>query len=150
MEFVASVEFEIWTFVWWKLKWRHHDVISHLICYQILLQVCKRHIKAANKISVWSNIRELWYTVGMLTENYFTQGHQFQLGPSQWANLSNRLVKTASKSVHSFGWNFVHKNSGHTHTHTLTHTHTHTQTNCSENITPPWFRGGVINALSFF
>ena len=25
-----------------------------------------------------------------------------------------------------------------------THRHTHTQTNCSENITPPRFRGGVM------
>ena len=29
-----------------------------------------------------------------------------------WAStVSNHLVKTASKSVHRFGWNFVHKNS---------------------------------------
>ena len=53
--------------------------------------------------------------------------------------LSNHLAKTASKSVHPFGWNFVHKNSGHTHTQR----HTDTQTNCNENITPPRFRGGV-------
>ena len=45
--------------------------------------------------------------------------------------------------MHPFGWNFVHKNSGHTHTHT--HRHTDTQTNCNENITPPRFRGGVKN-----
>ena len=42
----------------------------------------------------------------------------------------SHLVKTASKSVHPFGWNFVHKNSGHTdrqtHTHTDRHTHRHT------------------------
>ena len=31
--------------------------------------------------------------------------------------VSNHLAKTASKSIHPFGWNFVHKNSGHTHTH---------------------------------
>ena len=35
------------------------------------------------------------------------------------------------------GWNFVHKKSGHTDTQT------DTQTNCSENITPPRFRGEV-------
>ena len=59
-----------------------------------------------------------------------------------WASvLRNYLAKTASKSVHPFGWNFVHKNSG--HTHTQTHRHTYTQTNCNENITPPRFRGGV-------
>ena len=35
----------------------------------------------------------------------------------------NLSAKTASKSVHPFGWNFVHKKS-----------QTDTQTNCSENI----------------
>ena len=40
--------------------------------------------------------------------------------------VSNHFVKTASKSVHSFGWNFVHmKCRAQSHTHT--HTHTHTQ-----------------------
>ena len=53
-------------------------------------------------------------------------------------------MKTASKSVNPFGWNFVHKKrAGHTDTQTDRHTHTHTQTNWSENITPPRFRGGV-------
>ena len=56
--------------------------------------------------------------------------------------VSNHLEKTASKSVHPFGWNFVHKKT--VDTQTDTQTHTHTQTNCSENITPPRFRGGVI------
>ena len=47
-----------------------------------------------------------------------------------WANvLSNHLAKTASKSVHPFGWNFVHKNSaGHTDRQTDTHINTHTHT----------------------
>ena len=40
--------------------------------------------------------------------------------------------------MHLFGWNFVHKNSA-----GQTDRQTHTQTNCSENITPPQFRGGV-------
>ena len=59
--------------------------------------------------------------------------------------LSKRLVKTASKSVHPFGWNFVHKKCRtHRQTDRQTDTHTDTQTNCNENITPPRFRGGVI------
>ena len=41
--------------------------------------------------------------------------------------ISSRLAKTASKLVHQFGWNIVHKQSP---------TDTHTQTNYSENITP--------------
>ena len=52
--------------------------------------------------------------------------------------VSSHLAKTASKSMHPFGWNFVHKNSGHTDRHT------DTQTNCNENITPPRFRGDLI------
>ena len=36
---------------------------------------------------------------------------------------SNHLAKTASKSVHPFGWNFVHKKCR-THRHTHTHRHT--------------------------
>ena len=37
-----------------------------------------------------------------------------------WASaVSNHIAKTASKSVHPFGWNFVHKKrAGHTHRHT--------------------------------
>ena len=59
-----------------------------------------------------------------------------------WASaLSKRLAKTASKSVHPFGWNFVHKKN-------WTDTQTHTQTNCSENITPPRFRGVVIMCIN--
>ena len=43
---------------------------------------------------------------------------------SVWASaVSNHLAKTAFKSVHLFGWNFVHKQSR-THTHTHRHTHT--------------------------
>ena len=53
---------------------------------------------------------------------------------------------TASKSMHPFSWNFVHKKSGHTDRHTHTHRHTHTQTgvkilplydfvDCNENFT---------------
>ena len=29
------------------------------------------------------------------------------------------------------------------------HTQTHTQTNCNKNVSPPRFRGGVMNAHSF-
>ena len=57
--------------------------------------------------------------------------------------LSNRLVKTVSKLVYPFGWNLFTRKEPDTHTHTQTDRHTDTQTNCSENITPPRFRGGV-------
>ena len=96
-------------------------------------------------ISIWSNIRELRYTVGKLTENYEEKMDivspkvtNFNRG---WANaVSNHLAKTASKSVYLFGWNVVHSQS---RKDRQTDTHTHTQTNYSGNITPPRFRGGV-------
>ena len=53
-----------------------------------------------------------------------------------WASVvSNHLAKTASKRL-EFLFTSIQ-------THTHTRTHTHTQTNCSENITPPRFRGGI-------
>ena len=54
--------------------------------------------------------------------------------------ISNHLAKTASKSVHPFGWNFVHKK---IRTHRQKDRKTHTQTTCSKNITPPRVCGGV-------
>ena len=95
-------------------------------------------------ISFWSNIKKLRYKVGKLTDNCEEKmGITFNRVSA--SAVSNHLAKTASKlkSVHLFGWNFVHKKSG--HTDTQTDRHTHTQTNCSENITPPRFRGGVID-----
>ena len=70
--------------------------------------------------------------------------HHCDLGPWPKVTVFNRvpasavsshLAKTASKSIHPFGWNFVHKKPS--------DTLTDTQTNWSENITPPWFRRGV-------
>ena len=125
--------------------WRHPS----LDFYEILVQLYKRHIKAAYQISYWSNIRELRYTVGKLTKNYEEKKDFEPLWPKVtnfnrvWASaLSNRLAKTAFKSMYPFGWNFVHKKRA-GHTHRQTDRQTDTQTNCSENITPPRFRGGI-------
>ena len=116
------------------------------------------------KFQLWSNIRELRSTVGKLTENYVEKlilSHSdLDLWPKVtnincvWVNgVRNRLAKTASKSVHPFGWSFVYKQRAwHTHTHTHRHTdrHIHTQTNCSENVTPQRFRRGVIRMPDIF
>ena len=109
--------------------WRH----PKFDFYDILIQICKGHIKAAYQISDWSNKRELRYTV-KLTENYKEKMNFVPLWPwpkvtnfnrVQASVLSNRLAKTASKSVHPLGWNFVHKKrAGQTDTHTQTHRHT--------------------------
>ena len=76
------------------------------------------------------------------------------------SSVCSHFPKTASKSMNSFVWNFVHKQKDrqthtwtntdiqknthtdthtqtrtHTDTHTHTHTQKHTQTTCSKNIT---------------
>ena len=48
--------------------------------------------------------------------------------------VKNFLAKSASKSVHPFGWKFGHKQ---------TDRQADTHTNCSKNITPPRFCGSV-------
>ena len=52
--------------------------------------------------------------------------------------VSNHLVKTASKSVHPFGWNFVHKKTVDTQTDRHTHRHTHRQTAVKIQPTISW------------
>ena len=93
------------------------------------------------RISFWSNIRDLRYKVGqIIMKKKWVLRHcdldlwlkVTNLNRVLVSTISNHLAKIASKSVHPFGWKFVHKQSW-----------THTQTNCSENITPPRFHGGV-------
>ena len=49
MNFVGSIEYEIWTFVWKKLKWRLNDVITHLMTmkfnYRSAKGLSKQHTK---------------------------------------------------------------------------------------------------------
>ena len=45
MKSVGSVEFEIWTFVYRKLKWRHYDVINYLIFIKFTYKSTKGIIK---------------------------------------------------------------------------------------------------------
>ena len=49
MKFVGSIEFEIWTIVWRKLKWRHYDVITFSIFmkfkHESIKGISKRHTK---------------------------------------------------------------------------------------------------------
>ena len=125
--------FEIWTFVWRKLKWRHHNVIIHSNFMKFHFYLI-RHKRA--EIYSRGVHRELWRKKEDIESLWPCPLSNFN---RVWASVvCNRLSKTASKSVHLFGWNFVHKQS-----RTNTHTQTLTQTNCSENITPPRFRGDV-------
>ena len=128
MKFVGSIEFEIWTIVCRKLKWRNYDVITYLISIKFTLNLQRAYVSDI-QISVWSNIRELRYTAWKLTKNYEEKKDFEPLWPWPLTNFnrvrasvpSNCLEKTGSKSVHSFGWNIVHKQS-------LTHRQTHRQT----------------------
>ena len=130
-------------------QWRHHPFDFN----EILIQICKRHIKATYQISDWSNIRELRNTVGKITKNNeekmdieplwlwpLTQGHHFQWGSSKCAKqpLSENGVQIDSSVL----LEFCSQAESHTHTQTPQRER---ETNCSENITPPWFRGGVMN-----
>ena len=112
--------------------WRHPPFDF----YEILMQICKGHTKAAYQILDWSNIRELKYLVGKLTKNHEEKWIFSHCDLDIWSKVtnfnrvwdsmvSNRLAKTASKSVHPFGWNFVHKQSR-THTQTNRQTDRHT------------------------
>ena len=89
MKFVGSIEFEIWTIVRRKLKWRHNDVIT---CSN-LIKFKHKSTKGISKrlTEFWLDIRELKSKVRKLTENCegkmditplwpwsLTQGHQFQ------------------------------------------------------------------------
>ena len=132
-KFVSSVEFEILTIEWRKFKWRHHDIIPHLIFYEIFIQICKGHIKSAYQIPDWSNIRELRYTEGKLIKNYeekkdfeplwpwpLTQGHNFNW---VWASvLSSRLAPRPNRCICSAGILFTAESD------TQTHRQTHRQT----------------------
>ena len=66
MKLIGSIEFELWTIIWSKLKRSHHPFNF----YEIYIQIYRWHILAAYQISVLSDIRELISTVGKLTVNY--------------------------------------------------------------------------------
>ena len=57
LKFVGSVEFEIWTFVWRKPKWRHYDVITNLI----LLKFTYKSAKSISYVSGISNFSLIRY-----------------------------------------------------------------------------------------
>ena len=60
--------------------WCHHSNDF----YEIQSQICKWYIKAAYQVSVWSDIRELRYTVGKLTKNYKENMDIESLWPWPW------------------------------------------------------------------
>ena len=137
MKFVSAVEFEIWTFVWRKLKWRHHDVIIRLIfLWNSTTNLQRAYLSGIPNFSLirdkiaeiysmeinrelWRK-NEYWVTVNLT----FDSRSPISIGSDPVSGISNRLAKTTSKSVNAFGWNFVHKKS-------RTHRQKHTQTNFS-------------------
>ena len=111
-------------------QWRHHLFDF----YEIRPQIDQGYSKATYRISFWLYIRELRYKVGKLTENYEEKWVLRHCDLDLWPKVTNFnrvrvsavnnfLAKNAPKSVHLFGWNFVHKQSWtDTHTHTDRHT----------------------------
>ena len=131
----------IWNIDNWMEKtlvtspWRH-PIFDF---YEILLQICKGHIKMAYQISDGSNKGELKYTEGKLTKNYeekknfdplwpwpLTQGHQFEKGLSQCAKQP--ISKNRVQIGVSVQLEFCSQEKSRTHTHTHTHTHRDRQT----------------------
>ena len=90
-KFVGSIEFEIWTIVYRKFKWRQNDVIAHSIFmkfkHKSTMGVSKRHTFILIKhkraeIQYYMEVnRELWRKKKAITSLWFwslTQGHQIQ------------------------------------------------------------------------
>ena len=132
-KFLGSIEFEIWTIVWRKLKWRHNDVItySNFIEFDqnstkgIGLNDMLNFILIENKrteIQSREVNRELWrkngYNVTVTLTFYPRSPISLGFEPNA---VINHLAKIVSKSVHPFGWNFVNKKTSDTHTNTHTH-----------------------------
>ena len=131
--FKFTVKFEIWTIVWKKLKWRHYDVIPQMTFLKFLQ-------KTAKVISKWHTKFQIDKTVGKLTENYEGKMNLCRCDLDLWPKvtnfnrvrasvLSNRLAKISASVWLEF----------------CSQAESDTQTKCSENITPPRFRGGVTN-----
>ena len=54
-KFIGFIKFEIWTFVWRKLKWRHNDVITHAIFMNFNDKSTKgvHQVKGFHKVPRW-------------------------------------------------------------------------------------------------
>ena len=68
MKFVGSIEFEIWTIVYWK--WRNNDVITHSNLIKFKHKYTKGTSKRYNEFHFDQASRGLKSKVGKLTENY--------------------------------------------------------------------------------
>ena len=91
MKFVGSVEYEIWTFVWRKSKWRHHDVILNLIFMKFKYKSTRGISKLPTEFQFWFGViklrpesreinRKSWRKRLFCFTMTFTviKGHQFQ------------------------------------------------------------------------
>ena len=126
--------------------WRHH---TFDFC-EIHIQICKRRIKATHTFQFdqtyecWNIYnrkvnKELWRKKWILSLCDLALWPKVINFKRVWASgVSNRLAKTASKSMHSFGCNFGHKQSW-----THTHQHTHRQTAMKILPNPSTFRWDV-------
>ena len=102
IQFVCSIEFEIWTVVCRKLKWRHNDVIILSIFYDLsdisnFNSIEHKRAEIQNR----EDSKEWWRTIGDL----WSKVTNFNW---VWTSaVSNNLAKIVSKSVHPLGWKFV-------------------------------------------
>ena len=61
LQFVCSIEIEIWITIWRKLRWQHNDVIIHSLFmnFKCNFILCQEHIKVIFLDFNWSNLRLL-------------------------------------------------------------------------------------------
>ena len=143
-KFVGSIEFEIWTIVWRKLKWRHYMTSSPISILwnlntnqpRVYLSDVLNFILIKHKISEIQSRevnRELWRKNGCYVTVTLTFDPVSQCSKQPFSE--NRVKIGSSVRLEFCSQEII----GHTDTQT------DTQTNCSKNITPPRVRWGVIN-----
>ena len=145
MKFVGSIEIEIWIIVWRKLRWRHNDVIAHLIFFFIIFkckstkglsqQHTKFHLIEHKRAEIYNGEvnRQLWRKNGYCVTNFnrvwasVVNNHLcencIQIGAS--VRLEICLLRHTDSQTHTHTHTHTHKP---THTPTHTHIHTHRQT----------------------
>ena len=130
---VGSIEFEIWTIVYIKRKWRHNDVITHSTFMKFQPKstkgISKRHtiLIEHNRAEIWSREvnRELWRKNGNYVTMTLTFGPRSPISigfePVRWETILRKRVQIGTSVWLEF---CSQENSRHTHRQTHRHTHT--------------------------
>ena len=112
--------FDVWP--WPCLKVKKAYVLGHPWMSVNILYLCTRYdVCGCNTLRDMTICSFLWYLT--FTCDLMKKLKVIHFDRVRASTISNHLAKTASKSVHSFGFNFVHwQTDRQTHTHTYRHT----------------------------